>query len=300
MNSNYHFDNLYSKANVSAFAIAGGLMIFVDLKMNQNLLFSNSFSSASVTGNEIGAIIGKIPVYSLGNLSFSQVYWDNLSLNCTSSLTAVNSAIPINSSTLTFNIQHYFDSSIWCGQNLLVEPIFNFLPCPFTSFPSTFLPSTLVSTTQSLSSQTPSTFSQTPNLPSSVVLSQIPTTQIWTSIQNLSLTTTSLNCFYQVPNCQFCSQNPPKFDQTQFNISCSFIQGEWICIFKNKTSDTIYNNFTIILNGTTNYIEGNFTQTSSGQIVFVISTNQNKSIGLNVSGCVSINGTIQIVLNTQP
>ena len=165
-----------------------------------------------------------------------------------------------------------------------------------TSLPSTQFLTTIQSTNQISSTQTSST-NQVTNLPSSqsssyplastsitttslpssqqpmtLNLTQEPITQIASLLSTTQLqscltqqpttqmqTTNSPNCFYQVTDCQFCSQNPPQFDQNQFNIYCSFIQGEWIWIFKNKTSDTIYNNFTIILNGTTNYIEGNFT-----------------------------------------
>ena len=86
----------------------------------------------------------------------------------------------------------------------------------------------------------------------------------------------------------------------QLNVSCSLIEATWIWIFKNKTSDTITNNVTITLNGSTTFIQGNFTQTSNGNLVVVISSNNNKSSSLNVSGCVQINGTISLNLQTQP
>ena len=213
-------------------------------------------------------------------------------------------SLPTTNTLQTFSSSTYFPSSFQQTSNI-----------PSSQNPTTIQQQTNIETTQQIQTNSPSTQIQTTLTMITIqqktniatmknqITSNPTSNQTITSLissQMISTTSISLNCFYQVPNCQFCSQNPPQFDQTQFNISCSFIQKEWIWIFKNKTSDTIYNNFTIILNGTTNYIEGNFTQTSSGQIVFVVSTNQNKSTGLNVSGCVSINGTIQIVLNTQP
>ena len=55
------------------------------------------------------------------------------------------------------------------------------------------------------------------------------------------------------------------------------------------------------MNGSTTFIQGNFTQTSNGNLVVVISSsNNNKSSSLNVQGCVQINGTVSLNLQTQP
>ena len=48
-------------------------------------------------------------------------------------------------------------------------------------------------------------------------------------------------------------------------------------------------------------VEGNFTQTCSGELVFVVDAANNKSASLNVTGCLSLNqGNITLNLVTQP
>ena len=133
-------------------------------------------------------------------------------------------------------------------------------------------------------------------------------------------------CFYIVPNCEFCSHNPPLFDLTEGNVSCVFSsqQQVWRWTFT-PNNGTLTNNGEIVVSGNTTtlvegnfnnngnftivgnssiFISGNFTQTSGGQIVFTFnpssSQNNNKTSGLNVGGCVSINGNISLNLETQP
>ena len=59
-----------------------------------------------------------------------------------------------------------------------------------------------------------------------------------------------------------------------------------------------------ISSGSVAVVSGNFTQSPQGQIVFTFNPssqqNNNKSVQLNVGGCVSINGNISLNLETQP
>ena len=50
------------------------------------------------------------------------------------------------------------------------------------------------------------------------------------------------------------------------------------------------------------YIQGSFSQTCQGQVFFMYDPSQvnNKSVPLNVGGCVSLNGNISLNLQTQP
>lgn len=56
----------------------------------------------------------------------------------------------------------------------------------------------------------------------------------------------------------------------------------------------------VATNSSTSIIAGNFTQTSSGEIVVLVSSNNTKSSPLNVAGCVSVNGQIVVTLQTRP
>ena len=209
-----------------------------------------------------------------------------------------------------------------------------------TQSATTYLQMTNLATTQVATSEKPSTLSpvsQTTNAPSvttsptsslvsSTLISSNPTISSTTNTMTMQETTHSPICFYIVPNCEFCSHNPPLFDLTKGNVSCVFSsqQQVWRWIFT-PNNGTLTNNGEIVVSGnTTTLVEGNFnnngnftivgnssifisgnlTQTSGGQIVFTFnpssSQNNNKTSGLNVGGCVSINGNISLNLETQP
>ena len=57
-----------------------------------------------------------------------------------------------------------------------------------------------------------------------------------------------------------------------------------------------------ITSGSGIVVQGNFSQSSGGQIVFTVNPqqNNNKTVPLNVGGCVSVNGNINLNLQTQP
>ena len=78
------------------------------------------------------------------------------------------------------------------------------------------------------------------------------------------------------------------------------VSGNSVAIIQGNVNNNA--NLNISTNATT-IIQGNFTQSSSGQLVFSFmpsSQNNNKSVPLNVGGCVSINGNINLNLQTQP
>ena len=144
------------------------------------------------------------------------------------------------------------------------------------------------------------------------------TTQFQTTIQS------AIICAFQVPNCQFCGSIGPLIDLCQVNVSCIFDGKEWKWCLKSKTG-SITNTGEIVISGnTTSVVEGNIvnnanltistnssviivgnlTQNTGGQIVFTFDpqqqNNNNKSVALNVGGCVSLNGNISLNLETQP
>ena len=191
-----------------------------------------------------------------------------------------------------------------------------FLPSNlFSFFPSSYTPTTVPS----------SHGTSSPLLPSSSLLST--TLQHSFSSSPPSSTLNSLSsCFYQVSNCNLCPFEAPLFDLTQGNVSCDFSQqGYWTWSFT-PNSGTLTNTGEILLSGNTTtfvvgnlknnaslnvssesviVIEGNFTQSSGGQIVFTLGSssqqqNNSNSAPLKVNGCVSVNGNISLNLETQP
>ena len=99
---------------------------------------------------------------------------------------------------------------------------------------------------------------------------------------------------------------------------------QWKCQFESPNNGTLTNTGEIVVIGNTTtlvegnlnnnanlnissgssiVVSGNLTQTSGGQIVFTFNPQQNnndKSSPLNVGGCVSINGNLNLNLETQP
>ena len=61
---------------------------------------------------------------------------------------------------------------------------------------------------------------------------------------------------------------------------------------------SLTNGAQFVVENSTVFVEGNFTQTSSGSLVFVISSE--KANKLNVSGCVVIDGKIELDLKERP
>jgi hypothetical protein len=102
---------------------------------------------------------------------------------------------------------------------------------------------------------------------------------------------------YQVANCENCGNDGLVVDQTLYDISCIFSVDHWVYTFKNKNSNTTFITQVVVLNGSV-IIDGNFNQSSDSNLVIILSSS-NKNGAVNVTGCVSINGNISLVLNQQ-
>ena len=120
-----------------------------------------------------------------------------------------------------------------------------------------------------------------------------------------SQTASNTPCYYNVPNCINCENGNTtvQVDPNLFNISCILVTNKWIYSFKNKTSNTITISGDLIFQEQTNiYFDGNFDQESSSKLSFSISQNNNNfgDAVIDVNGCVSLNGIIELVLNERP
>jgi hypothetical protein len=115
----------------------------------------------------------------------------------------------------------------------------------------------------------------------------------------------NVSCAYNVVNCEKCSKNTIQIDPIYYDISCVLILDQWIYLFKNKDSNTFQVSTNINVNNSNEMvlIEGNFTQTSNSTITINLSpknSSSNNNFIFNVSGCVSLNGSIELVLNERP
>eukprot|EP01091_Cochliopodium_minus_P013884 TRINITY_DN4585_c0_g4_i1.p1 TRINITY_DN4585_c0_g4~~TRINITY_DN4585_c0_g4_i1.p1 ORF type:complete len:572 (+),score=112.42 TRINITY_DN4585_c0_g4_i1:2-1717(+) len=160
---------------------------------------------------------------------------------------------------------------------------------PSTNSPSTLTPSTLPPSTTGFSTLSPSTSVSSTTSPSTLT----PSTALLTTI------IPSSNCLYEVLNCDKCGSQGIIVNQTLFNISCINDGSKWVYSFSDKFSDTFTVKESITLNQTSIIIQGNFNQTADTTIIVVISP-QNKNSALNVTGCVSLNGNISLVLDEKP
>eukprot|EP01091_Cochliopodium_minus_P004626 TRINITY_DN1451_c1_g1_i6.p1 TRINITY_DN1451_c1_g1~~TRINITY_DN1451_c1_g1_i6.p1 ORF type:complete len:930 (-),score=162.17 TRINITY_DN1451_c1_g1_i6:271-3060(-) len=154
---------------------------------------------------------------------------------------------------------------------------------PSTHFvPSTLTPSTTISSSLFPSTLTPSTSTPSTNTPSTII-------------------PTSIKCTYNVPNCNFCENGYViVVDASLFNISCQLLEGRYSYIFASKNSTTINVETSLVVSNSTTFFVGNLSQTTDSNIIFTVNVNENKSGKLNVTGCVSINGTITLVLDAKP
>ena len=168
---------------------------------------------------------------------------------------------------------------------------------PSTTPPSTNPPSTNPPSTNPPSTTPPSTTQPSTN-PPSTSSPQSPSTNPTSSLTPSTTFPSTVFCSYVVPNCENCGQTDLKLDATLFNISCINVNGKWSYSFKNKSSDTTFINQPIFLNDTSIIIEGNFNLPEDNTIFIVLSND--KSGSLNVTGCVSLNGNLSLILNDQP
>lgn len=108
--------------------------------------------------------------------------------------------------------------------------------------------------------------------------------------------TPTSTCPYNVTNCVNCPQSATQVDLNLFNVACQFNTNQWVWVYTAKNNGTIVNNDQIVINGTT-FFDGNFNQSSNASLVFDVNNPNNT---LSVSGCVSIQGNITVVLDQIP
>jgi hypothetical protein len=276
--ANVTFQNMYSQALVNGSDFVGGLfghLCIANCSANVNFIDGYSCSTFGGVTASFGAIIGVITNNCPTNVTFTNIFYNNqTNISIGSNNGNISGQIIGLSSTLLHVINSTFNETIWIGDRLQIETVLNLSP-------STLSPSTLHPTAQ-----------QTALL--STTLS--PST-LFPSTQQTTLLT--INCIYNVPNCSFCPSNPIIIDSSQFNILCIEIGGIFIWSFQNRTSNTVFNSATLTISGTT-FIEGNFTLSSTGTLIFIVGTSQVKSSHLNVSGCIQIDGKIDLILQTRP
>eukprot|EP01091_Cochliopodium_minus_P011382 TRINITY_DN3200_c0_g1_i7.p1 TRINITY_DN3200_c0_g1~~TRINITY_DN3200_c0_g1_i7.p1 ORF type:complete len:674 (-),score=131.70 TRINITY_DN3200_c0_g1_i7:31-2052(-) len=232
-----------------------------------------------------------------GNNLLSEYNYMYGGCTCCNSTSPPSTLIPSTSTPSTL-IPSTFTPSTTPPSTLIPSTLTPSTIIPSTSFPSTTPPSTLFASTTSPTSLTPSTFTPSTLTPSTLIPStSLPsTTDPSTSIP--STIVPSQNCLYDVDNCEKCGMNGIIVDISQFNISCVQSGNDWVYSFSNKNSNTTTISQTVTLNQTSIIIQGNLNQTSNSTIVIVIN-NENKN-GLNVTGCVSLNGNLSLILNERP
>ena len=115
-------------------------------------------------------------------------------------------------------------------------------------------------------------------------------------------------CIYQVENCSYCNPNfTVNLNSSQLNVSCVFTSPDWVWNFKNKTSNTIYLNSNLNLTSDSQTqktapftIEGDLVQSPNSTISISLNNANRNDYVLNVTGCVSLNGNLSLLLNERP
>ena len=178
-------------------------------------------------------------------------------------------------------------SSTQTGSTLSTNPPSNTAIPETSQFSSTNPPETtqFPSTTFSTANPPPSTLSPS-NIPSTIP----PQT---------NFVATSVFCHYSVLNCENCEPSSVVIDQSLFDISCIILNNKWSYSFKNKSSDNVVISNNLVFDNQTSpiYVDGNLEQSPQSKISFVLSNKLKSDFAVNVKGNVSLNGTIDLVLN---
>lgn len=326
--------------NVSLSLKAGAIIGEVFLRNNSILNLSSCYTLSTIvpgTSTCVGSIIGSLRNKTASyNVSFYNVYFSiqktmhrSIGISYISINNSSNNTISCFNSTFSMiqAINETFLGPIWNGNSLSIEYAYNsnnnnsmiYNGCIYyTNISSTqlSLATTTIITTAISTTEIQTSMMQTSNIQTSTQIPTVQSTQIEISSQiqtELSTQITSFvtlnstltnNCYYyDVPNCENCISAPLTFSSTQsLNVSCSFIiqLQQWNWVFENTTSNSIciQDNQVLTINGS-NYIQGNLNQSSLGILQFILGNNTTSSV-LHVSHCVSLNGTLELVLNVQP
>ena len=109
------------------------------------------------------------------------------------------------------------------------------------------------------------------------------------------------NCVYEVDDCAYCSPNPITVNTSLVSVSCLFTNNIWAWNFQSRSQDYViasYGNVTI--SGSNNIVLGDFIQAPTAVISFIFDPVNNRSSQINVTGCVTLNGMIDIIFTSQP
>ena len=326
-NSVVRISNVYSRATLEPLYYSAGFIDALSFGSgtNNSLYLNDSYFSCSSSGSLFDPLVSQTTaINSTDTLSFHNVFYNNQTSLSSPSVKTTDAtfAVGLPCSVLLSTINSTFDQvNTWNGARLRVEKDLTYFDINFCSQILTSLPTTQIPTTKT-PTFTPTLFASTTQSLTNSPSSEKPSTS---PILLPTNTPSTFGCFYQVKNCQNCPLNAPLFDLTEGLVSCVLSQQQiWTWIFT-PNNGTLTNNGEIVLTGNVTtlvegnlnnnaslnissgssiVVQGNFTQNSGGQIVFTFnpssSQNNNKTVPLNVGGCVSINGNISLNLQTQP
>ena len=108
------------------------------------------------------------------------------------------------------------------------------------------------------------------------------------------------NCFYKVPDCFMCLKNPLIVDKKIVDVTCQERGNKWVWVFRSLTEDPIKNNYYNTITGDGNIVDGEFFQGSTGSIAFYVDPANNCHSRLNVTGCIWLQGIVQIIVKSPP
>ena len=106
------------------------------------------------------------------------------------------------------------------------------------------------------------------------------------------------NCYYQVPNCSFCSQVGIPVNLSLVNVECALVEGVWTWVYT-SLSGLLRNREVISIEGYT-LIVGDYLQTSNASLLFHFSSLSGGEELFKVSGKLEMSGAIRVLIDTQP
>ena len=302
-NSTIIVKNSYVSAKVLASGLCGGISTYP-----LTVTLNNSYSDVNMSCSNFNQVLLS---FSLTNPVFSNFYYLNDSAG--SNFTGDGVISFVNLTDLRNQVSSTFDQcNIWSSYRLKIEKDNNLADNCSTPIPSTLIPSTTIpssNTPSSFTTQQPSTSTQSTSPPFTLIPPTIPPSTLIPSTipPSTFVPPTQITCIYSVLNCEKCDNSISVLNGPNiFNVSCQFMFNQWIYLSNNSSSNTTVLAQPISLNktntGTTSFfLEGDFNQTSNSTITIVLNDNQDASTPvLVVSGCVSLEGNVDLVLDDRP
>ena len=288
----YNNTNCNSTYNTITGYFSGGIVSFNNATLTNGFYGSNSFVNSTVIGQCVAVEKGT----SIGCLDLFPASTTGQPTTGIPSTTSPTTTIPSTTPPTTgvpSTLQASSTTPPTTGMPSTTSPTTG-VSSTFqvtTEIASTFQATTGISTTSLASTNIPTTITPTTDIPSTHIASTFaPSSMIPTTVPPVA-------CLYNVPNCQNCGSQGIVVDVTLYNISCVFSGDKWIYSFKSLVSNTTFVTQVVTLNGSV-LIDGNLNQTSDSTLVIILS-NENKNGALNVTGCVTINGNISLILNQE-